>query len=366
MPLAPMATRDRGDIVAEYPHLVIPFAVFQLIGWCFCMLEVFGAVGPVGYTVMDATYPIDIAFCQLMFWGTLHHGPISDGRLSLVCRVAFCVEAIIIMTTCIAVFRPNAVADALSDGNITSLFGLEFDELPKMFLGYIEAAWWFVVFVPFAAWIGTTTLRVGRRRLVQRLPAAELSPFSTKFIRWYILIFAIQGAISILSIYRVAAAQTEEEKILVSKVNYALRAVSLVFSMIPGVHAIIFTAAGVTHAQFRAGKAPRATYAAATCAVVYAAVVTFDLVLVLVASSSTDPILNVHGVVELFGLENLPMMGVWLCAAYQFGLKFGHIVGKFEKTEERLRQRDGKAQRGSSSGATQLTSAAAADKALAA
>ena len=38
---------------------------------------------------------------------------------------------------------------------------------------------------------------------------------------------------------------------------------------------------------------------------------------------------------ELFGLENVPMMGVWLCAAYQFGLKFGHLRN-FDKTEEGL------------------------------
>ena len=52
-----------------------------------------------------------------------------------------------------------------------------------------------------------------------------------------------------------------------------------------------------------------------------------------------DPILNTHNIIELFGLENFPMMGIWLCAAYQFGLKFGHILGSFEKTEERLEAR---------------------------
>ena len=330
------AEPTRGDIVAEYPYLVGPFAIFQIIGWGFCLAEVFGWVGAVGYTVMDGTYPVDIAFCQLMFWGTLHYGPISDGRLSMVCRIAFCIEAVIIVTTCIAVFRPNAVADAISNGNTTSLFGMEFEGLPKMFLGYIEAVWWFVVFVPFAAWIGTTALMVGRRRLVEHLPAQELNAFSTRFMRWYILIFAVQASISIWSIVNTAVVQTHEDAILSGKINYALRAVSLVFSMLPGIHAIIFTAAGVSHEQVLAGKAPCATYLACVCVVAYIAIVTFDFVLVFMAKSSTDPILNIHGVIELFGLENMPMMGLWLCAAYQFGLKFGHILGNFEKTEERL------------------------------
>ena len=78
------------DIVAAYPQLVGPFALFNIMGWTFCLLEVWGAVGGIGYTIMDGTYPIDIAFCQLMFWGTLHYGPIPDGRLALICRVAFC------------------------------------------------------------------------------------------------------------------------------------------------------------------------------------------------------------------------------------------------------------------------------------
>ena len=81
----------QGDIVSMYPHLVGPFAVFQIIGWAFSLLEVAGSVGPIGFTIMESTYPVDIAFCQLMFWGTLHFGPISDGRLSMLCRLAFCI-----------------------------------------------------------------------------------------------------------------------------------------------------------------------------------------------------------------------------------------------------------------------------------
>jgi len=340
MSVAQTENKTDKDIVGAYPHLVGPFALFQIVGWIFALCEVFGWVGKVGYTVMDGTYPVDIAFCQLMFWGTLHFGPISDGRLSLVCRIAFCIEAVVICASCIAVFRPNAVADAVSGGNTTTIFGLEFEELPQMFLGYIEAVWWFVVFVPFAAWIGTTTLMVGRRRLVQHLPPSELAPFSTAFMRWYVLIFAIQGALSVWSIVRTMRAEdaTAEEQILTDKGNYSLRAVSLVFSMLPGVHAIIFTCAGVTHEQFFARQAPRATYLAASFTLLYILIVAFDAVLVACASSSTDPLLQVHGVIELFGLENLPMMGLWLCAGYQFGLKFGHLKN-FEATEAWLEQK---------------------------
>ena len=92
--------------------------------------------------------------------------------------------------------------------------------------------------------------------------------------------------------------------------NYAIRAVSLVCSMLPGVHAIIFTAAGVTHEQLKRGEAPRATYLACFCVVLYILVVTMDFILVFAAKDSNDPLLTVHGVIALFGLENVPMMGL--------------------------------------------------------
>ena len=56
--------------------------------------------------------PIDIAFCQMMFWGTLHFGPLSDGRLSLVCRLAFLVEAASFVANTLTIWRPLTVDEA--------------------------------------------------------------------------------------------------------------------------------------------------------------------------------------------------------------------------------------------------------------
>ena len=83
-----------------------------------------------------------------------------------------------------------------------------------MFLGYLQAAWWFIVFVPFAAWIGTTALMVGRRRLISLMPASDLAPFSTRFMRWYIIIFAIQAALMVWAMINTAVAKTAEEEVL--------------------------------------------------------------------------------------------------------------------------------------------------------
>ena len=92
--------------------------------------------------------------------------------------------------------------------------------------------------------------------------------------------------------------------------------------------------------KFRAGKAPRAVKLGVCLLFVYWATVAFDFILVYSTSRSDDHILAVHGAIELLGLENYPMMGVWLCAAYQFGMKLGHLVD-VEKTEERLRNAEG-------------------------
>ena len=330
----------KPDVVSAYPHLVMPFALFQVVGWVLSLSQTLGWVGPVAYTIMDSCFPIDIAFCQLMFWGTLHHGPLDDTRLSLICRVAFCVEAAILVSNCAVVYRPAEAADAKASAQVTTMFGHQFDGLPRNFIGYIEGVWWFIVFVPFSAWIGTTTLMVGRRRLVTRTGLASLAEFSTRFTARYVPVFCVQSALSVWAVANTLLAETLDEEVLVSKRNYAIRAVSLVVSQCVGNKAVLFDASGTTIAQFRAGKAPRAVKLGVCLLFVYWVTVAFDFILVYSTSRSDDGILAVHSAIELLGLENYPMMGVWLCAAYQFGMKLGHLVD-VEKTEERLRNAEG-------------------------
>ena len=83
--------KKRGDIVSEYLYLVIPFACVQAASWTLSLLQTFGIMGRTAWAASDAMTPIDISFCQMMFWGTLHYGPISDSRLQIVCRMAFLV-----------------------------------------------------------------------------------------------------------------------------------------------------------------------------------------------------------------------------------------------------------------------------------
>ena len=62
-----MVDEARGDIVSEYKWLVLPFLIFNTTSWILAILEIAGVVGPAAYAAMDALYPVDISFCQMMF-----------------------------------------------------------------------------------------------------------------------------------------------------------------------------------------------------------------------------------------------------------------------------------------------------------
>jgi hypothetical protein len=342
------ATDGVGDIVSQYPYLVGPFAALQIIGWLLALLELGHVVGPVGYAAQDALFPIDIAFCQMMFWGTLHHGPISDGRLALICRIAFVVEGIVVVTSSLAIFRPTSVADALAALNGTSVF-----DLPSLTFNYALGAFWFVVFVPFSAYVGTTVLQVGRRRLIENTPETSLAPFSSNFLRFYVIILALQLTIVGVTVALTAGAEGVEAEVLQSKLNYALRALSLVLAQLLGWKAIIFNAAGHTLSEFWAGRAPKTTYAAVLCAVLYVAMVLADLISLAIANDSTDPILIYHTVYAV-GLENVPMFGVWLCAAPAFDITIIEFFLPVSTTEKRRQRRKDNKVAGKQVGAVQL------------
>ena len=347
------ASRVPGDIVSEYLWLVIPFGVLQLTSWVIGLLEVFRAVGPVAYAAMDAMYPLDISFCQMMFWGTLHHGPISDGRLAVLCRVAFVIEAICFMVSCLTVFRPISVEDGLAALNATAT-ATEAPPSLSLYMGYFKAAFWFLTFGPFAAWVGTTALQIGRRRLLDNKPHASLPPFSTSFLRGYVGILVAQLLLMTWSIVRTVSIVTTEDLVFTIKLNYAIRGVSMSLAQLFGWKAVIFDASGVSMQSFRQGKGTKLQMAAIGCIVLYLLIVWVDLLLFAFATSSADPILYFHNVLEI-GLENLPMMGVWLCAAVNFGLSWHHLhpMRSVDDTESMMKRT--KEQKGATGSTAKVT-----------
>lgn len=334
-----MVDEARGDIVSEYKWLVLPFLIFNTTSWILAILEIAGVVGPAAYAAMDALYPVDISFCQMMFWGTLHYGPIKDDRLAIVCRIAFIIEAACYVVRNVVIFQPATIQDAIAYANSSSVGSPEVPPLSSL-LGYLRAAFFFIVFGPFAAYVGTTCLQIGRRRLLSHVSAPSLSRFSTRFLRGYVVILAIQLAICAVCAWRVASATTLDEEVLATKLNYTLRAVSGICAQILGWKAVVFDASGKSIQQWRSGKGTRLQTAAVMCGTLFVMVVFFDLVLFAFATSSADSILTFHNWLEV-GFENLPMMGLWLCAMVNFGISLQHFhpLRSVDKTEELLERK---------------------------
>lgn len=316
-------TEKHGDIVSEYKWLVLPFLAFNITSWVLTLLELAGIVGQAAYATMDLLYPVDISFCQMMFWGTLHYGPLNDGRLSLVCRIAFIIEAACYVVRNIVIFQPATLEDALAYLNTTAIGEPSVPSL-SLIMGVLRAVFFFIVFGPFAAWIGTTCLQIGRRRLLANVPPAQLSSFSTSFLSKYVGVLLVQLGLCSLCTYLAATAGTPEDEVYANKINYTLRAVSGVCAQIFGWKAVIFDASGVSLRQWSQGKGRWLQTAAVACALIFVCVIAVDLTLFAFAVNSSDPILTFHNYLEV-GFENAPMMGIWLFALINFGISLQHL-----------------------------------------
>ena len=77
-------TKQEGsspDVISEYPLLVGCFLVPQITSWVLAILMAAGIAGRGALSANEATTPIDVSFCLMMFLGTLHKGAVDDTRL---------------------------------------------------------------------------------------------------------------------------------------------------------------------------------------------------------------------------------------------------------------------------------------------
>ena len=338
-----LAGTSSKDIISEYPRLVLAFVSLQVLGWVVGLLSTAGILGPVGYQLLDALTPLDLAFCQAMFWGTLHHGSISYGRLAIVCRIAFLIDAFTFVFSNLTSFSSTGLESAVDAAirNATSIAELLAQPTPwPMILHGARALVWFNVFVPFSAWIGVVTLAVGRIRLLEVTPPSKLQAFSTNLLRAFYLAICIELLLVLSTVIRTLSAETTEELILAERLNYAVKGLSFHLQMLPGWRVTIFNAAGVTVTQFRKGRAPLLTNLAVTFVLAHIAIVLFDLVVCLTAKSSADPIFTFHAWNAFVLFDSIVMMTAFVCAALSYGLRPGHLIS-IERAEERRRRRLG-------------------------
>ena len=85
----------KGDIVSTYPRIVGTFVLLRLVCWTILILEMADVdMGSgISMAIVETSSAMEIVYCQLMFYGTLHFGLLSSERLEWICRVAFLLMA---------------------------------------------------------------------------------------------------------------------------------------------------------------------------------------------------------------------------------------------------------------------------------
>ena len=103
-----------GDILTHYKPLVGCYLAWQIANWTLAFLQLGGVVGGASWGFVETSIPADISFCLMMFLATLHSGELPDGRLRVVCNIAFIIDGTAILVNQLAIFRPNSLQDALA------------------------------------------------------------------------------------------------------------------------------------------------------------------------------------------------------------------------------------------------------------
>ena len=199
------------------------------------------------------------------------------------------------------------------------------------------------LFVGHLRVIGTTALQVGRRRLLSRVGADELPAFSSRLLRAYVVVLAVQVANVGWATWRSweAHASSVEAEVYTRKVDYVSTSVSMCLAQLYGRMVVIFDGSGTTVAQAARGRGGWRLYAACFFVVVYVLLVVADSVLVAIAADSSDPLLLLPDLVQKYLLDNVPYVLAWFAAMANFGLSIHHFVPwrSVDATEEMLKRR---------------------------
>lgn len=305
---------------AEYKGVVGLFVLLQIIGWAFSFGEAAQLVGPTASAIVNGLTPMDVTFCQILFFGTLHHGLLDDGRLCWVCRIAFGVDGVAFLINSATVWRPQDTQEALD--------ALDPNHVPNMTQGYIGGLIWFVMYSVFSAWVGVQTLVVARLRVITGVGRDSIARFSTQLIRVQAASLMLQLAIGIWMAANIRAALElpAEQQIRASSTNGGLMNVSFMLAQLYAFKVVLLDATGATMADFFKCRVKRACYMGAAFVVLYIVITLGNALIMLTAPSSTDPLfLLARQLIGTYNLQNAAMIGVWVSAANNFGMTLSHL-----------------------------------------
>lgn len=317
---------EGGDILTHYKLLVGSYLTWQIVNWALAFLEMGRVVGAASWGFVETSVPADISFCLMMFLATLHSGELPDGRLRLVCNIAFIIDGTAILVNHITIFRPNSLQDALAFANHTAM-GTALEPTWSDFWRYFTGGVWWLVEGVVSPTVGVSCLAGIRRRVAENVSSAERVAFCNTFMRIYCVMLALQAGLCAWAVVNVATAVDLDAGVLALKTNDALTSVSSALAQTYAMKCALFDAAGHTFSQFLAGKGTRASYVAAFFWVVWIAGLISTLVIVATARSSDDPQLLVA---DLWNqgplLGAMPNFFVYLIAGYNMGLTPHHML----------------------------------------
>ena len=312
------------DIVNTYPKLVGSFVALQVVTWVLALLEAAGVLGVIADALNTQCGVIDVNLCLMMFFGTLHHGMLSDKRLAIVCRVAFCVDAACYFLRYAFVFRPATLILAMNV-SVTA-------EVPTaaVITGYVNGGIWLFIMVVIVAWLGIRMLELGRRRLFEH---GSLAAFSDRFLRVSLGLLGLQLAFMVYVLIVSATAVTAEERFYAQQVVDKSFNFTSVIAQLYGFKVMIFDGSG-THTIT---KLSRSGIAALVCVVLFGVSATVHFAsTVLMQSSALALDIKTFMEGKYFAVSFMTLAFYFI--SIQYGLTCLHLVN-FDRGEERRQQR---------------------------
>ena len=327
-----------GDILSIYPKVVATFVVMRLTCWIVLFLEVSGVVGPVGYAIVQAGSAMEITYCQLMFFGTLHRGLVSSNRLEWICRVTFVVDGVALLVRGFTVFRPDTVVELLQAENATAN-GLAVDMAGSIQGGII----WFVAMALFSMWIGVQLLAVSRIRIHSH--TESLSDFSTRNTRIYCAALVVQLLLGVLLVvYTLSNDATPEQKVRARKTVNAVVSFSMAIGQAYTFKMFIFNSGGQTISGYLRGdvgangrKGTIHKTVAIVLTLCWFGVVTLGAIFALAATSTTDGFEYQTLAMDTLQLQIVFQFSPWAVFCHDMGMNRTHLCN-VAKGEERFAQ----------------------------
>jgi len=331
----------QGDIVSVYPKIVGTFVLMRIVCWTILILEMCKVdMHGIDSAIVETSSAMEICYCQLMFYGTLHYGLISSARLENICRVAFFLDGTALLVKGFTVFSADTVEDLIAGMNATAM-GVAQDMSSSIQGGII----WFGAMAIYSMWVGVQMLAVSRVRIFDYVPRERLAAFSDRNTKIYAVSLAIQVLIGgALVVYACVNDESPEAEVRFSKTIVAVTQLSFAIGQAYTFKMLIFDTCGQTIRGWLRGEPgmdgrrnPIHKAVAVTLTFLWMIVVVLATIFALIANSTTDGFEYQTLAMGTMQLHNAFQFSAWAVFCHDMGMNRTHLFKGLEKGEERFK-----------------------------